>query len=146
MTSQLPNIKFNQSQIDKIFEALTSFDAELKKHFDNYILDNNKNDLTERLYYLDIAEIARFIVDKEKNGQTDFFQHFFNQIESILTNCDKYVDNLIVVGLFESIQNICTSGMDYHLNFDKWLQPISKQKWENLIDSWEGKDWRNKKE
>jgi hypothetical protein len=98
--------------------------------------------LSERLDYLDIAEIARFLVDKTKAGQTNFFHDFFKNVELVLSNCDSYVENLIVVGLFEGIQNIGGKDIDYYRGFDKWLRPISKQEWSNLIDNWEGHGWR----
>jgi len=99
--------------------------------------------MSNRLDYFEIAEIARFLVEKIKAGQTSFFNDFFNQVELILSNCESYVEDLIVVGLFEGIQNIGGKDIDYHQGFDKWLRPVSKQKWVNLIDSWEGPSWRN---
>jgi hypothetical protein len=145
MTVQQPNIEFTKDQIDKVFMTLTSFDEALTQHFDSYLTEAYRHDLTERLDYLDIAEISRFIVDKFKAHQLDLFPTFFLQVETILTDCDTHVDNLMVVGLFESIQNIGGLDIDYHFGFDKWLQPVSKLKWDTLIDTWEGKDWRNKK-
>lgn len=142
MKPQTSNINFNQGHIDKIFAALTSTDKELKEQFEKYLQDEYGGELSERLSYLDIAEVARFLVDKTKAGQTYFFQEFFNQVEIILSNCDRYVDDLLVFGLFEGIQNIGSEDIDYYLGFDRWLKPISKQKWNNLIDSWEGQDWR----
>ena len=106
------------------------------------MFDEYKDNMSERLYYIDIAEISRYLVDKTKAGQPTFFHDFFNQVELILSNCDSYVNDLIVVGLFEGIQNICGNEIDYYRGFDKWLRPKSKQKWNELIDSWEGQDWR----
>jgi hypothetical protein len=145
MTPQTFNIDFSQDHSDNVFAVLTSTDTELKEQFAKYLLDEYKGDMSERLYYLDIAEIARFLVDKTKAGQTRSFQGFFNQVELILCNCDSYVADLIGVGLFEGIQNIGGKDIDYYKGFDSWLKPVSKQKWNNLIDSWEGQDWRGKK-
>jgi hypothetical protein len=66
------------------------------------------------------------------------------KVEQILTNCDTEIESLIIVGLFEGIQNIGGSEIDYYFGFDNWLLPLSKIKWDNLIDSWEGTDWKNK--
>lgn len=144
MTHRTSSIVFTEAHMDKVFETLTTVDEELKKHFQNYLLEKDKNDLSERLAYFDIFEIARFIVDKIKSGQTDFLPIIFKQVEAILACCDTYIENLIVVGLFEGIQNLGGFQIDYYKGFDKWLQPLSKQKWDNLIDSWEGQEWRNK--
>lgn len=137
-------MEYTERHIDKVFETLTTADIDLNKHFDNYLFKEYRNDFTERLPYLDIAEIARFIVDKTKSGQTDFFLKVFNQVEQVLANCDKYIENLIVVGLFEGIQSIGGFDINYYKGFDTWLLPLSKQKWDNLIDTWEGQEWRNK--
>ncbi|HET9504765.1 MAG TPA: hypothetical protein VFO93_14575 [Hymenobacter sp.] len=145
MTPQSSNIEFSQDHINKVFLALTSTDEELTKHFDKYIFEEYDDDFPNRLDYLDIAEIARFLIAKIQTGQTGFFQKFFTQVEVILSKCDSYVGEFIVIGLFESIQNNCGhKGIDYYQGFNKWLNPVSKQKWDDLIDGWEGKGWREK--
>lgn len=57
----------------------------------------NKDNISEKLFYCDIGEITSFIVDKVKVKQTKIFQPFFDNIESILCNCDKHIEDLIVV-------------------------------------------------
>jgi hypothetical protein len=141
--NQASNAIFNKLEIDKVFEAITSIDVQLKEHFDNYVFEEYKNETDSRLYYVDISKISRFIVDKIKSKQYYFLKDLFIKVEQILANCDTEIENLIVVGLFEGIQNIGGSAIDYYFGFDKWLLPISKTKWDNLIDSWEGTDWRN---
>ena len=44
--------------------------------------------------------------------------------------------------MFEGIQNVGGPEIDYYNSFDLWLQPTSKKKWDELIDFWEGKEWR----
>jgi len=145
MTPQAFNTEFSQAHIDRVFSALTSTDKELRDHFDKYLNDEYDDDFSERLNYLDIAEIARFIVDSVKADQTSFFQLLFTQVELILLKCDSYVNDLIIFGLFECIQNNCSyKEIDYYHGFNKWLNPLSKQKWDGLIDRWEGTDWREK--
>ena len=143
MTPQNTDINFKQDQIDRAFVLLTSTDKELQKRFDKYLLDEYDDELSERLYYLDVAEIARFLVGKIKAGRTSFFLEFFSQIEFILSSCDKYVEDLLVEGLFECIQNGCgREDINYYQSFDQWLKPLSRQKWDKLTDFWEGKEWR----
>ena len=55
---------------------------------------------------------------------------------------EHYVQELIVIGLFEGIQNIGGSEIDYYRSFDKWLKNNSLKAWRELIDFWEGDDWR----
>ena len=124
---------------------IVSVDIQLKKYFDEYLFEEYKNDFTSRLDYCDMAEISRFIVDRVRSKQDYFLKDLFVKVEQILLSCDTTVEELIVVGLFEGIQNIGGSEIDYYSGFDKWLLPTSKLKWDRLIDTWEGSDWRNKK-
>ena len=144
MINQTSKAIFNKLEINKVFEAITSVDVQLKLHFESYMSEEYKNDLTSRLYYIDISEISRFMVDKIKSKQYSFLKDLFIKVEEILANCDKEIEDLIVVGLFEGIQNIGGREIDYYFGFDSWLLPISKIKWDNLIDRWEGTNWRNK--
>lgn len=145
MTNQQKKIIFTFQQIDIVFDALISIDPKLKISFSDYLANVYKGDNSKRLSYIDIGEIARYINNNLKVGQTQFFQTFFETVEHILKNCDSYIEDLIVVGLFESIQNISGSEINYQSGFDNWLQPLSKLKWDNLIDSWEGNEWRTSK-
>jgi hypothetical protein len=113
--------------------------------FDNYLKEEYKNDNSIRLNYIDIAEISRLIIAKHEAGQTERFEMFFENVEEILKNCDPEIENLIVIGLFESLQNIGGREINYYSAYDKWLKPVSKLKWFELIDFWEGKKWRNSK-
>lgn len=144
MTQPSSIIKFVGIQRDKVLSELVSVDKELKDFFKKYIHEEYKGDNTKRLDYIDIGFIARFIVDKLKNNQTEIFPLFFAKVETILNDCDDYINDLIVVGLFESIQNICGTEIDYHYVFNPWLKKLSKLKWDKLIDSWEGEEWKDK--
>jgi hypothetical protein len=145
MSHEISNPEFNGLEIDKVFETIVAVNVELKEHFDKYLIEEYEIEFSSRLAYLDMAEISRFIVNNIKSRQDHFLKDLFIKIEQILLNCDTEVENLIVVGLFEGIQNIGGIDIDYYSGFDKWLLPTSKLKWDRLIDTWEGPDWRNKK-
>ena len=131
---------------DKIDEStciviLSNSCKELKADFNNYLMDeyNTLQFSEDRLLYMDIANIARFVIRKLKSNETECFENIFNTVELILKNSNVVTRNLIVVGLFESIQNVCGGhGIDYYKGFDKWLKPNSKWEWDGLITSWEG--------
>jgi len=50
------------------------------------------------------------------------------------------------LGLFEGIQNIGGSEIDYYRSFDKWLKNNSLKAWQDLIDLWESDDRRKTSE
>lgn len=56
--------------IDRALIALVNSLPDLKDRWDKYIHEEYKNYSTERLDYIDIGEIAHFILDKFKAGQT----------------------------------------------------------------------------
>ena len=118
-------------------------DSRLKKYYDDYMLEEYQGDITERNSYYDIARIGDFIKEKYKLNDTENFNILFNNIEEILESCDQYVGELIVIGLFESLQNNWAE-IDYYTGFNKWLKPLSKKDWHGLINFWEGKGWENK--
>ena len=135
------NIEFTEDQIEKLFEELISGNIELENLFKKYL--EEKHPESGATNYVDIGEISNYITSKIIIGETASLDLLFEKIENVLTSCDNYIENLIVVGLFEGIQN--PGKVEYYFGFDKWLKPISKTKWNNLIDFWEGEDWRNKK-
>ena len=126
---------------DTIFETLVPIFSDLKTKWDSYITDTYENNSykTDRLDYVDIGEISRFIVNKFKRQETKDFGAFFEKVEMLLDEGDDKIDNLIIVGLLEGIQNNCGhENLDYHGGFNSWLKPLTKKAWDDLIFSWEG--------
>lgn len=136
--------RYNDEGVDKLINELISTDESLK----NYYLESLKEEYSDgdptRLFYVDIENISRYIVECVKKGETDFLDKLFERVEYIISNCDSDVETLMVVGLFEGIQNIGGREIDYYSGFNRWLRPTSKIKWDNLIDGWEGTDWRKR--
>ncbi len=135
------DIIFQESEVEQVFQKLISDWNELTDFY-NKEVKFDYEDPSDRLAYIDIADISRFIVDKKKSGQTENFETFFKNVEELMTLGDDYVKNLIVVGLFEGIQNIGGYEIDYYKSFDKWLNKNSLKAWRDLIDSWESLDWK----
>ena len=136
-----PEIKYHESEIEQVFQRLISDWNELTDFY-NKEVKFDYDDPSERLAYIDIGDISRFIVEKKKSGKTENFEIFFENVEEIMVFGDDYAKNLIVVGLFEGIQNIGGSEIDYYRSFDKWLKNNSLKAWRDLIDFWEKDDWR----
>ncbi len=131
-------VKYCESDIEKVFQKLISGWKELTDFYKTEVMFDYE-DPNDRLSYVDIGDIARFIVEEKKSGQTENFGQFFTNVEEIIIHGDHYVQELIVIGLFEGIQNI--GGwieIDYYHSFDKWLKNNSLKAWRELIDSWEG--------
>jgi hypothetical protein len=143
---QLENVEslFNTDSIDQktCLTILTNSCKELKADFNNYLLDTYQTLIytDDRLTFPDIGNISRFIIWKFKFGDTSCFDKIFENAELILNKASETTQNLIVVGLFEGIQNVGGwHQVDYHKGFDKWLRPKSKKAWDELIYFWEKK-------
>ncbi len=130
--------------VNKALDLIINSDPELKERWDDYLIMEYQGDSSARLIYTDIGVIIRFIVEKYKTGQTENFPLIFTNIENILKSCDKQTKDLITVGLFEGIQNVGGTEIDYYYGFNKWLYTLSGEQWRAVIDFWEGTDWRKK--
>ena len=139
--------KSNPYTVDSAIEHIVHSDVELQERWNAYILAEygDNPDESERLVYIDIAEVSRFIIEKYKQNQTESFQRIFFNIEDILSNCDDRTKEFITIGLFESIQNIGAEEIDYYFGFNKWLYTLCGEQWRAVIDFWEGTEWRTKK-
>lgn len=78
---------------------LLSANQNMHEAFYKY-LEEEYNDNSERLYYVDIGEIARHLVIDFKKGETSYFNLFFEKVEAMLQSCDSEVETLLVIGLF----------------------------------------------
>lgn len=130
----------NQEKInrDAALEMLISVFPDLKQQWESHIKSEYQNYDEERLDYVDIGEIIRYIVEKKKSSNTFRFDEFFNRVETILVNGDDYTKELLVIGLLEGIQNVCGFDVDYYTGFNDWLKPQTKRAWDELIEFWEG--------
>jgi|GEM_PF-2778301 len=137
--------KYKYKEIEKVFEKLISENAELTKHFSKEV-DLSEYNLDDNLPYVDIGTISRYIVENKLKNKTSDFELFFKNVEEIYVNGDSDVQNFIVVGLFEGIQNIGGEEIEYHLSFNKWLNSETQKAWNGIIDYWEGTEWRIQKD
>lgn len=127
--------------IDRAMKLLTNSLHGFQPKWDKYVQETYKDYQKERLDYVDIGEHASFIRDGIFANNTEGFDKFFDTVEYVLNNCDSTVENFVVVGLLESIQNICSGEkINIWTGFDKWLKPTTKKVWDNLIFTWEGTD------
>jgi len=140
MTQPSSNINQEQIKRDSALAMLVSVFPNLKLNWESYVKSEYENYSEERLDYVDIGEIIRYIIEKKKCDDTSQFEEFFNRVETILVNGDDYTKELIVIGLLEGIQNVCGFDVDYYTGFNDWLKPETKRAWEELIHFWEGNE------
>ena len=140
MNSKEPEYQYKNPE--KIFQKLIDGTVNIRQFYYKKVFHSYDNQ-EDRISYIDIADLGDLIVKKLRKNNTSEFKQFFNNIESIFIDCDKETSNLLVAGLFESLQK---SDIDYYNSFNQWLKPNSKTKWDRIIDFWEGKDWRTTKE
>ncbi|MCT8341258.1 hypothetical protein MG296_14420 [Flavobacteriaceae bacterium TK19130] len=135
--------KYHFNDLELTFRKLIENTTDIRQFYYKKISDPylNKEERKESAYN-DIVELAFLILRKKRKSDTKEFKQFFCNVEEILSDADYDVKNLIVVGLFEGIQNVGGPEIDYYKSFDLWLKPKSKNEWDELIDFWEGKEWR----
>jgi len=93
-----PEIKYHESEIEQVFQRLISDWNELTDFY-NKEVKFDFDDPSERLAYMDIGDIFRFIVEKKKSGKIENFEIFFENVEEIMIFGDDYAKNLILVGI-----------------------------------------------
>ena len=136
------HIEFYTSEraINSLVEALYDFE---NKWLD-YLKSEYKDYQKEKLNYVDISFIGRYVIELLKENKNNELDVFFETVERIYENCDSETAELLTIGLLESIQNNSPDAkIDYHYDFNNWLKPKTRKEWNNLIDFW-GKE-REKK-
>lgn len=134
----LQDVRTNSDCLDYLSNASKELRADLL----NYILHEYKSwtPVGQRYDYVDAGCIARSIILSYKTGKLTGFPEFFTRCELLIGLRDPNVHEFVVIGMFETIQNLCGwHGVDYHRGFDRWLGPESKIAWHELIDFWERK-------
>ncbi len=89
-----------------------------------------------RGHYNDISVVAHHLVDRFAAGDTSEFPGVFELVERCLAESDEQVQELIVVGLLEGIQNTASHQAFGMAVFEPWLGPRSRAAWEDLCAFW----------
>jgi hypothetical protein len=90
--------------------------------------------------YNDIAQFAHFVLkDLFLDGKNDEVQRAFDLMEYSLKDGSKSLQDLIVIGFFEDVQNLAL-GQGLALDsFVTFLGPKSREAWDELEKFWAGK-------
>lgn len=97
----------------------------------------------EDLPYIQVAALARAVVESLGEGDTREFGSLFEVVEQILEGGTQYQRELVVVGLLEDLQGALGWAGVERTALDLWLGPLAVEAWNNLIRFWD--DIRAKK-
>jgi hypothetical protein len=95
--------------------------------------------------YLGVAHaLIDYLLEHIEADATENFPAIFQEVERQLEDGDDQVQNWVVIGFFEDVQNIasycrgeCGSRIHYN-DFELWLGPKSLVEWNALIEFWHG--------
>ena len=90
--------------------------------------------------YLDIALFVHFVVeDLYASGKTEEVQRAFDLMEDWLKNGHVHVQELVVIGFLEDLQNLASQQPFGKEAFIPFLGPKSREAWYDLEKFWAGK-------
>lgn len=118
--------------IPRFLEVCPSFAPRWEAHLAYWAGD-------ERGDFIDIAELAHFIVEAYEKKQTEPFVAIFAAAEEFLRSGHPKQKEVITIGLLEDLQTIAshrTFGADA---FVRYLGPLSRSAWHEVARVWEGK-------
>jgi hypothetical protein len=90
--------------------------------------------------YQDTGVFIDCVAEHLARQDTSHFAAFFQQVDFMLTCDDSRTEELTAMGLLEGMQNrLAAAGLNHYTALDQWLQPATKQFWDNLNNFWDGK-------
>lgn len=121
---------------DDIVPLFLSACPGLKNPWDEYLEKNR--DREERLRFIEMAVIARYIVHCLKSGDEGSVSGAFMVVERCLAEGDDQVRQLVIVGVLEDIQTL-SGWEDVDLRaYDSYLGDKARGAWEELRQAWMG--------
>ncbi len=126
------------------FERLMDSCSFKKTHFYTEMLEN-RTDGEEILYYCDVGYFSDYIKECYKNNNESELKIIFKTIEDILTKASYRnekvfssgeVENFIIVGLIECLQNSIADEDPKLSSFNGYLGGMSINAWQDLIKHW----------
>ena len=91
----------------------------------------------DRGFYNDVSVIAHHLVDCFEQGRHNEFPTVFALMERFLSEGDKAVRDLIMIGLIEDIQNIASHKSFGPEVFVSWLGAMSQRVWDEVNSWWD---------
>lgn len=104
----------------------------LEARFQRQRLDDD-----EDLPYIQVAAVARAVVESFREGDTEEFSGLFEEVERVLNDGRDEERDLVVVGFLEDVQGaLAWAGLDLNA-LERWLRPAAARAWNDLIELWD---------
>jgi hypothetical protein len=106
--------------------------------WDEFLSDwqDERNDLP---LYLALGDLARHLCALLAVGKTETFPAVFAAVERLITEGDSYVEEAIVIGLLEGLQNANLHTGTTPEQFRPFLGPEGACFWDALNEFWNGR-------
>jgi hypothetical protein len=88
--------------------------------------------------YNDIAQLASFLVSRQRASETKGFDRLFEAVECMLRTGPQAVRELLTVGLLEDVQNISLNNSVALPPWEQWLGPTTREAWTKIGEMWNG--------
>src|SRR5438309_1084418 len=88
--------------------------------------------------YMDIAQVAHFIVEAYAAGDSSIAARIFPVAEEFLRTGSDEQKGLVTVGLLETVQTIATHHEFGPGAFVPLLPPLCSEAWRQIEDTWAG--------
>jgi hypothetical protein len=86
-----------------------------------------------------LSELADYLIDCLKNGETDGFEEIFEVVEGWHVHGDHDTETAATIGLLEDLQNLNRHDQTVPAHFLRWLLPETSIWWQRVEDFWSGK-------
>ncbi|MDQ0319029.1 hypothetical protein QO002_001167 [Pararhizobium capsulatum DSM 1112] len=97
----------------------------------------------QTLPYAVLGELASYLIDRLKNGDTDGFEEIFELVEKWHIHGDEEARTAATIGLLEDLQNPALHDQTVPEQFRKWLLPETAIWWQRVEDFWSAAAVRN---
>lgn len=123
---------------EQIMKRLLTACLSYRKRYEQYV-EHHYEVGEKRLIYVDIGDFVEYTIECVQSGKTSEFEDLFEVIEQFLVNGDAEVQEFATVGILETFQNKSPDRNIEYREWERWLHPESKRRWNLLIEDWNGK-------
>lgn len=86
--------------------------------------------------HFDLVFFIPHLVDLARQHNTTCFPAVFALLEQLLVEGSEEVQNWVVVGVLEGLQNQVSHTELTYAAFEPWLGPETRKEWDGLIEAW----------